>query len=117
MYKVDLWVSFNYGSNRLVYQKNIRLPFVPFIGLRIIYDDANELDIEIKNDDYTTSVISYDLEKKQFEVNVSIYWKRPVSDEYLDEVIVNFSGWNKKHNTNIDELKELLAAERLRFAR
>lgn len=105
-YKTEIWISYNYGGWSLIYSKVFDLPFVPFIGLGIIFDDK-EYEITLENNDYCTTEISYNLEKKQFEVNVRHTWKHLVREETIDSIIKKYSNWENQHN-DIDKLKELI---------
>ena len=106
--KTEIWVSFNYGGWSLVYSKIIELPFTPFIGLDIIFNDEKEYSVTLNDNAYCSTIISYNLEKQQFEIDVRNAWKQPVTNETVDYVIDQFSDWEKRHNTNIDDLKELM---------
>jgi hypothetical protein len=106
--KTEIWVSFNYGGWSLVYSKIIELPFPPFIGLDIIFNDEKGYSVTLNDNDYCSTIISYNLEKQQFEIDVRNVWKQPVTDETVDMVIEEYSDWEKRHSTNIDDLKELM---------
>ena len=103
--KTEIWVSYNYGGWSLVYSKNIDLPFQPFFGLEIIFNDEKEYSVKLNNGNTS---ISYNLEKQQFEINVRNVWKQPVTNETIDYVIEQFSDWEKRHNVNTYDLKELM---------
>lgn len=111
-YKTEIWISYNYGGWSLIYSKVFDLPFVPFFGLGLIFDDANEYEIKLENSDsfFSLSItnISYNIEKEQFEVDIRNVWKKTVSDDTIDSVIKKFSNWEKRHNTDIDSLKNLM---------
>jgi hypothetical protein len=106
--KTEIWVSFNYGGWSLVYSKIIELSFTPFIGLEIIFNDEKEYSVTLNDNAYCSTIISYNLEKQQFEINVRNVWKQPVSNDTVDDVIEQFSDWEKRHSTNINDLKELM---------
>ncbi len=108
--KTEIWVSFNYRGYSLVYSKTILLPFAPFFGLSIITNDEMEYEIRLINDNYCRTTISYNLQKQQFEVNVRNIWKQPVTRETVDGVIEEFSDWERKDITNINDLIELMKA-------
>ena len=86
----------------------IELTFQPFFGLEIIFNDEKEYKVELVNNDYCNTSIGYNIEKKQFEIDVRNVWKQPVTDETIDYVIEQFSDWEKRHNINIYDLKELM---------
>ncbi len=109
--KNEIWVSFNYGAWSLVFSKTIDLPFTPFLGLGLIINDEKEYEVKFENNDYCKTLISYNLEKNQFEINVRNVWKRPVSDETIDYVIEMFSDWERHDQTNVVVLKELMSRE------
>lgn len=110
--KTEIWVTFNYGGWTIAFSKTFELPFIPFIGLHI--DDAeadgDEHIIELAENDYCHTYIGYNVKKKMFDVTVRNSWKRPVSDETIDDKIIYFKkhGWERMDSTNIAELKELM---------
>lgn len=109
--KNEIWVSYNYGGRALVFSKDLNLPFPPFFGLGIIINDEKEHTIFLENNDYCTTIISYNLEKEQVEINVRNVWRRPVSDETIDETIDMFSDWQRHDNEDVNLLKELMGKD------
>lgn len=109
MHKTDIWVTHSYGHFEIRFSKVFDLPCAPFIGL-IVADstDDNELDVELFNNDYTSTRIYYHASKAEFEVNVRQHWRNPVIDEAVDHVINSFtrSGWQRQDHYDISELKE-----------
>lgn len=114
MHKTDIWVTHSYGYYEIRFSKVFDLPFAPFIGL-IVTDstDDNAVDVELVNNDYTTTRIYYHANKKEFEVNVRCPWRNPVTDEAIDHTINSFTlaGWQRQDQTNIAELKALMNRE------
>ncbi len=106
--KTEIWVSFNYGVWALAYSKTIELPFAPFIGLNIIFDDEMERSVTLENNDYCRTIISYNLEKNQFEINIINSWRKSISIETFDGIIEEFSSWEKQHNENIEDFRNLI---------
>ena len=106
--KTEICVSYNYGGWSLVYSKTIELPFAPFFGLGILINEEKEHYVRLKNNECCSTIINYNLEKQQFEINVRNVWRNPVTDETIDDVIERFSDWEKQHSTNISDLKELM---------
>jgi hypothetical protein len=108
-YRTEIWVSYNYGGWSIVYSKVFDLPFVPFYGVGIIFDDKKEYKIILENNDFCTTIISYNIEKNQFDVNIRYDWKYPTSNETIDFLTFKFSEWKKQYNsTDIDELKKIM---------
>jgi hypothetical protein len=106
--KTQIYTSYNYGGWSLVYKKIIELPFVPFFGLGIITNDEKEYEVKLENNNHCTTIIDYNLQKQQFEIDIRNVWKQPVSDETIDEVIEQFSDWEQIHQTNISDLKKIM---------
>lgn len=116
--KIDIWVSFNYGGWMLSFSKTIELPFVPFYGLQLIEnDDEHENIIKIETTEFQEALIYYYVGSDQIEINVRERWKRPVSDETIDETIeiYNHFKWIRHDTTNVDELKALMKREHERI--
>lgn len=109
--KNNIWVSFNYGGWSLVFSKTIELPFAPFFGLGIITNDEKEHEVKLENNDYCRTVISWNLDKQQFEINVRHIWRNPVSDETVDSTLLEFSDWKRHDITDIQDLKDLMARD------
>lgn len=107
--KTGIWTSFNYGAWNLSFYKLVNLPFTPFLGLNIIVDNKKEHIIKLENNDYCKTVISYNLEEDQFEIDVRNTWKYPVTDDEIGSVLVQFSDWERMDFTNIPSLKELMS--------
>lgn len=110
--KTEIWVTHSYGAHKIIFKKDFDLPFVPFLGLRII-DSKNdeEVIIELSNNKQSWhTLIDYNIKGKFFVVDFRIYWKHPVTDETIDYIIKNFTklGWERKDTTDIQELKELM---------
>lgn len=104
--KCFILISYNYAGFGLVFSKTIYLTFAPFYGLNLIINEEQE--VKLKNTDYCSTEISFNLKKDQFEVIVRNFWKDPVSDETIDSKISMFSNWERHDNTNIKDLKELM---------
>lgn len=108
MHKVEFFVSFNYFGHSLSYSKLFELPFIPFYGLIMDFDDDICHTVELVNNDYTKTRIYYNIKDEQFVVDVSTYWKRPVSDDTIDHVLKEYKDWECLRDTNIVMLKELM---------
>ena len=106
--KTEVWVSYSYGGTSLVFSKEFQLPFAPFFGMQITIDKDGENYISLDNDDYTYTVIQYDPFEDCFLVNVRNTWKRPVTEQTVDEVLEQFSKWKRQDSSNIQELKDLM---------
>jgi len=117
MNKIEIYNSYNFGGWSLRFKKTFDIPFVPFYGMRLIFDDANEYSVSFENNDYHQTLIDYNVEKNQFEVSVQNWWKRPVSDETIDGVIEKYATWERVDITVIEHLKELMVSEQKRLAK
>jgi hypothetical protein len=106
--KTEIWVSFNYGGWSVYFSRTFELSFIPFIGLRLIFDDENEYDIKLDESDYCHTDIAYSLESNQFEIDVRHSWKHPVREDVIDETIERFKSWERKDSTDLNKLKELM---------
>lgn len=105
---VDIWLSFNYGGWSLQFSKAVDLPFTPFYGMWLTIDDNQ---IQFDTNDFKLTIINYDLSTGGFEINLREYWKRPVSDETIDDIIETYKDWERQDNTNIKELKALMKSD------
>jgi hypothetical protein len=112
--KAQIYVSYNYGGISFVFRKTFIVPFTPFFGMGIIFDDRNEYSINLKNDEYCTTHIDYNIDREQFEIGVRNKIPSYVSDEYIDELFVKFSSWERVDNNSIDGFKKYLLDERER---
>lgn len=113
--KTQIYVSYTYYGKSLNFRRTFELPFVPFFGMKLTFDDENEWEICLDNDNYCTTSIDYNLEKKQFEIYVRNVWRQPILDEVIDETIEKYSSWERIDNTNIGDLKELMAQQARRI--
>lgn len=117
-YNTDIWISFNYGGWSIRFSKEFDLPFVPFIGMSLM-DKINgkENQIEFANHDYCKTDICYEHTDNKFIISVRNAWKRPVSDETIDDIIEIFTDteWIREDNTDIKDLKNLMLRESERF--
>ncbi len=110
MHQVEIWASFNCGGWIFVFQKSIVLPFVPQLGINLLFDRFREKEFGLMliNDDSTFTDISYDVDAKKFYVNVRKSWNKFISEESIDTVISNFSNWRRVDSESIENFKELL---------
>ncbi|MVM36076.1 hypothetical protein GO755_39045 [Spirosoma sp. HMF4905] len=111
-YKVEIWVSFNYGAWTLSFSKIVELDFAPFYGLIFIESsESNDLLIEVSEGIGRNCQIQYDLNEKAFLVDVRNWWKHAVSDETIDSTIAEFIefGYVRQDTTDVVALKELMA--------
>lgn len=118
-YKVEIWVSHNYGGWTIQYAKQFELPFPPFYGMWITEsNEKHENSIRLDTNGYQLTIINYDVNENKFDITIREYWKQPVSDETIDEVIETFSdlGWTRKDYTNIKELKDLMKQNHKTFS-
>ena len=112
--KTKVYVSFNYGGWHLSFKKDFDLEFTPFYDLSLMdLNDEYENIVEFKNNDYCQTIIFYDVNKKEFEVDVRWLWKEPVRDDTIDDTIERFfkSGWERTDRENIDNFKKLMNSE------
>lgn len=119
-HKIDIWHTNSYGYYEIRFRKVFNLPFVPFIGLTLSEgDDDYELDVELVNNDYTTTRIFYHVNRSEFEVNIRSPWRHPVTDETIDSLIETFekAGWQRRDHTDIQELKSLMNREYQRLTK
>jgi hypothetical protein len=111
MRKTDIWVTHSYGYFEIRFSKVFDLPCPPFLGL-IITDSTgdNELDVELVNNDYTSTRIYYHANKNEFEVNVRHRWRDAITDDAIDCTIRNFTlaGWQRQDQNDIPALKEAM---------
>lgn len=111
IYKIDFWVSYYYGAYTLRFRKEIEMPCAPFFGMWIIEEDEDtDTHYELVNNDYTQTLICYNLKSGQFEINVRNSWTRGVDSDYLDSTIETHDRfrWEREDSTNIEELKNLM---------
>jgi hypothetical protein len=109
--KVLVEVTHSYGSHGICYSKMIEMPAAPFYDMSLFeYDVQYENKVDFVNDDYTRTIIFFDMRKNLFEVSVRKNWKHPVTKETLDSLIKRFSyfEWTRWDNTNIEYLKQLM---------
>lgn len=110
-YKVEIWISFNYGAQSLVFSKTMILPFIPFFGLWITEkQNGVENVIKLENDDYTTSIIDYNVNEDLVYINCRNFWKYQVSDETIDNTLEAYlkTDWERNDSTDINVLKSLM---------
>lgn len=109
--KTEIEVSFNYGGWGVSFSKTFDLPFAPFYGLWL-YDGDKDLEhhVRLDNNDYCSTIISYDTTESTFYVNIRNVWRKAVSDDVIDHTVFTFkkAGWKREDSTNIKELKELM---------
>ena len=108
--KTEINISFSYGGWFLLFKRIFDLPFIPFMGLILTFDDKKEYDIILENDEqqkYYTS-ISYSINKKQFEVNIGKTWRDKINSDHIDYLLKKFSSWERVDTTNILEFKKLM---------
>ncbi len=101
-------VSFNYGGWSISFKKNFNLPFAPFYGLRLLFNENEERVLVFDNNDYCTTLIDYNTISERFEVDVRNVWKQPVRDDVVDDILKEYAFWTRTDITNIDDLKELM---------
>src|SRR5574344_1812214 len=106
IYKVNISVYFNYDGISLVFNKNIELPFVPYLGLSIIFDDEKEYELKLNNDINYNTDICYNLNKEQFEIIIHEYCRYQISDENINYIFDKFSDWDKLHG--LEDEKKLI---------
>ena len=110
--KTKIWVSFNYYSIAIVFSRTFDLPFTPFFGMTLRYDDENEYFVELKNDDSCITFIDFNLQKNCLEINVRHTWKHAMYNTTIDNVLKSFNSWFC-HQTEkeINELKLIMEAD------
>jgi hypothetical protein len=106
MYKVKISVYFNYGGITLGFKKNMELPFVPYLGLSIIFDDEKEYELKLDSDNNYKTDIGYNIKKNQFEIIIHEYCRYQISDEKLNYIFDKFSDWEKLHD--LEDEKKLM---------
>jgi hypothetical protein len=109
--KTEIWVNFNYGAWHLSFSKTFIFPFTPFVGMFLLDKEGDyENQIELANNDYRRTMIFYYVKEDKFIVDINEHWKRPVSDECIDNTIEIFKNtkWKREDDTNVSELKELM---------
>ena len=105
--KTEVWVIFAYGGWDLSFSKKFVFDFVPFAGMSL---DDKDVTVDFETNDYCRTIISYDVRKKLFVVDVRNVWKNPVSDDTIDYEISTFkdAGWKRRDTTDVIALKELM---------
>lgn len=105
MYEVDIKIYFNYNGTTLGFNKNIELPFIPYYGLSIIFDDEKEYELKLKNaDDYDYNTeISYSINKKRFEILIHESCNYQIDIENINYILKKFSDWKKLHKLEDEE--------------
>lgn len=110
-FKTEVWVSFNYGTWSLDFHKSFIFPFAPFYDMDIDEETPEtENTTSLKNNDYSTTVISYNADKAEFSINIRNIWKKPVSDDTIDITLEQYqlTGWERIDKTDISALKLLM---------
>ena len=109
--KTEIWVSYNYGAYAFIFRKKFELPFTPFIGL-YINDKVGEHEnqIELLNHSYCTTTFYYEIGSDELITDIRNVWKRPVDEEYMDDLLKIFKNtqWERTDTTDIKNLKELM---------
>lgn len=104
-------MSFNYGGWVLWFRRTFELPFVPFYGLIITYDDHNEYDVELVKNDYNETTIDYSTGRGEFDVYIRHNWKYPVREDVVHETLEQFSSWKRGDSTDVEQLIILMNKE------
>ena len=110
-FTTKVYMNFNYGAWGLSFEKTFELPCAPFYDLILFEDDTNENTIEFSNNDYGHSTrIYFNVKEDIFFVDVREYWKHPVRDDVVDDMLEKFtsSGWKRTDTTDVNQLKELM---------
>jgi hypothetical protein len=114
MFKVKIYISYNYGGWSINFEKEFELPFAPYYDL-VLLDNSNnaENNISLVNNDYQITLITYDVVDNSFFVDIRNRWKYPVSDETIDDLIKTFTqtDWIRTDTTDLNKLKELMLRE------
>lgn len=98
----------------LTFEKDFDLPFAPFLGMTVIdsWDDGEgETEIELVNDTGITTKIYYQAKEQYFYINYRRYFRYPMSETDIDELLESFSksGWTRFDSTDIVKLKDIMA--------
>lgn len=120
-HKIEVWVTFHYGSYHLAFKKNFDWNFTPFPEM-VLFEEHSlhgyENLIEFKTNAYSSTTIMYmsnmDSPKdSSWFVEVRNTWKNPVTDDTIDYTIENFArfGWTREDTTDIQALKHLMLKE------
>ena len=105
---VDIWIENNWGYREITFNKKFDMDFVPFMGLRLT-DNDGMLDVSLENNDIKTTIIWYNVDKKQFEVSIRKNWgKYGVSPEQIKNEIKIFKklGWSVESSE--DQINEMI---------
>jgi hypothetical protein len=110
--KIEVEVTYSYGGWDMQFSKEIEMPAAPFYGM-VLFEankDYNELMIEFVNDDYTRTMIFYEVHTGKFSVGVRKSWKKPVRPDVIDSIIANHElfKWKRQDSTDAEELKKLM---------
>lgn len=110
--KIYLKVKYSYHSYYISFIKMIELDFAPYYDLILFeeFDSESQNIIKLTNNEYQKCNIYYNIQHKYFDIYVENYWKQPVTNETIDDIIQNFNkgDWQRTDNINIEQLKELM---------
>lgn len=105
--KTEIKISFTYGMYSIAFKRVFDLPFTPFYGLSLTFDDENEYEVRLENSDCYNTFIDYNIEKNRFIVWSKERWKHPVLDETIDSLFLKFLSWECTNNDSV-KMKELM---------
>lgn len=113
-YTTRLWIrhSFSFMNYWLIFSKEIELPFVPFIGLKI-WDGPIEKfsSISLNNDNNTSTEITWFNDGNYFMVNIELNIRNPMADYHITGIMERFiaNGWSREDKENTEELINSMA--------
>ncbi len=107
-HKWEVWVSYNFGCWNLIFKRDFILPFVPTRGMSLTFDSEREFSVDLVSEYKTVTSIDYDIEKKQFNVNVSETWPRGLNVDLIDEMLEKYQSWERQDTTDIEQFKQLV---------
>ena len=108
-FNVTLILRCRFHEHDLIFEKNINLPFPPYMGLTL---QENGFNFNIINSDreYTSNII-YNLLKCQFTVDVVRVFSSHVPGSIVDDLIKRLTdnNWVRTDDNDITELKKLIS--------
>jgi hypothetical protein len=107
-FPIALTHTYQFQEYDLIFETHIQLPFPPYMGLTI--EDSLGLMIPLMCDENNATDINYNINTNQFSVHVAKLLRYPISNLILDRIVKKHldNGWQRKDNTDINKLKELM---------
>ena len=108
---VEIWKVHSWGYRSITFKKRFNIPSAPFIGLSIL--EENEEDdhrIEIYDNDYVSSNITYRISDQTYEVNIRHNWGRNggVSADHIRYEVEKFKDFGWEMISEESQVKEMI---------